>query len=486
MTTRREFLGTAATGLTVAAGGVAANPPKGDGPFRHRGYYTIMTRYPTAGLAVWKHILDCMAADGCNLLVHWIGGGFRSRKYPHTWQHNADHENVKADFTQAMIDHAHSKGIKVLLGFTPFAYDGVNRHTAEHPTLAATGKDGRLVDEGGIFCFGRNLCPALPKSQEFMLGYARELAFDFYPGADGMFIESSDYSTCHCPRCGPKYFDHEFAFVQAISDEVWAKNPKATVVVYPHYFSGDNAPIAGEGAVKGAKHPFDPRWTLFFTPHSTKLNAGLVKRAKDSLWWNEAMVFGTPADVRDGARHARANGFTGYTPTLEAYSYVPTRVEHDGEKWLVGRRQVPFGIGWVSPDKSPYDELPIRVSRIAFREFTRDPDLPLEEFKSRIGKEVFGADATPQQVADLLALQAAFSLERSWCLASPLAEPLRVKEMKERGKLTPEKAAVYRGKVEELRAVAGRNDGDLAKAAQWVVDRWAGENAALIGLKGDK
>src|ERR1700722_13893749 len=53
-----------------------------DGPFRFRGYYLLATRYPTAGLDVWKDIVDRMDTDGCNLLIYWVAGGFRSKKFP--------------------------------------------------------------------------------------------------------------------------------------------------------------------------------------------------------------------------------------------------------------------------------------------------------------------------------------------------------------------------------------------------------------------
>ena len=63
----------------------------------------------------------------------WVAGAFRSKKYPITWKYNADHENVRKDFVRDLIDHAHARGIKVLLGFTPFGYDGVNQYPLEHP-----------------------------------------------------------------------------------------------------------------------------------------------------------------------------------------------------------------------------------------------------------------------------------------------------------------------------------------------------------------
>ncbi len=480
MVARRISLGLVLAIVLATSTGAAE-----DGPFRFRGYYLLATRYPTAGIDVWKEIVDRMDTDGCNLLIYWVAGGFRSKKFPETWQHNADHQNVTHDFTRELIARAHARGIRVLLGFSPFAYDGVNRYTATHPELAAIGKDGKPTSEFGIFCWGRSLCPAKAKSQQFMRDYVREMYFDFYADADGLFIESSDYSTCHCPECGSRYFDNEFQFVRAISDEVWARDPTRMIVVYPHYFSGDETRNT-EGKAVGARQPFDPRWTLFFTVHSTKINLELIKKSKNSLYWDPAPIFGTPEKVRDGARCARDHGFTGYIPSLEAYSYVPTRPEYNGAKWLVGRRQVPFGIGWVAPDRSPYDELPLRVIRLAYREFSRDPDLTLDGFKARLGESVLGSDATPQRVDDLLTLQAAFNRERDWFEPSPLVEPLRVKEMKATGKLTAARAAEYKAAIEVLNGVADRNAagpgavGKLGRDARWVVNLWAGENAALI------
>ncbi len=113
----------------------------------------------------------------------------------------------------------------MLLGFTPFGYDGVNQWPLEKPELKAIGPDGKAAREFGIGCRVWNLCPAKADSQRFMLEYIREMVFAFYPDADGLFIESSDYAICHCPVCGPRHFDHELKFVRTISDETWSRNP---------------------------------------------------------------------------------------------------------------------------------------------------------------------------------------------------------------------------------------------------------------------
>lgn len=458
-----------------------------DGPFAQRGYYVTFPRMPTYDLDDWKRIVDGVRDDGGNTLVLWIAGGFRSRQYPITWRYNADHENVRADFVRELIDHAHSKGVKILLGFTPFGYDGVNQYALEHPGLKAVGPDGAPTAAFGIGCWGYNLCPSEAESQRFMLGYVREMLFEFYPNADGLLIESSDYAVCHCDDCRGRFFEREFAFVRQISDELWARNPDATIVVYPHYFSGADAP--GLGA-KGAKLPFDPRWTLMFTPHSAHPEPSLIERAKGSFWFDDAPCRHGPAAIRAGAQRARDLGATGYIPSLEAFSYVPTLAE-EGQEWLKGERQKPLGFGWLAPGVPPYDELPIRANRIAYREFTRDPDLSLDEFRAILGREVFGDESSPSAVDDLLKLQDIFNHDRTWRQPSTPTCPQRVRAMVARGELTTEKRAEIREALKRLEAIAERREAgdsagarELGRIARWVVEQWSARDRALLEAEG--
>jgi hypothetical protein len=469
--------------VSAAPAAVPAADAQPESPFAQRGYYMTFMRMPTWDLADWRKIVDDIHDDGGNMLLLWTAGAFRSKKFPITWAYNEEHENIKSDFVRKLIDYAHSRGIKVLLSFTPFGYDGVNQYPLEHPELKAIGKNGQPTGKFGIGCWGYNLCPSRPESQQFMLDYVREMAFDFYPNADGMMIESSDYAICHCPDCGARFFDKEFQFVRTISEEYWAKKPDATIVVYPHYFSGAEVPGFG---VRAAKQPFDPRWGLFFTPHSAHLDAALIKQARISIFWDEAPALHRPPEIQKAAQEAKQAGVTGFVPSLEQYSFVSSEAD-DGQQWLKGKRQVPMGFGWLKIGESPYDELPMRVNRIAYREFSRDPDLPYARYKEDLGREIFGASATPQAVDDLLELQAAFAAERRWTQASPLVTPERVRALVERGTLTPEKQASYRAAVERLRSIAERHrdaqssgERELRRIAQWVVDQWAGENAKLL------
>jgi hypothetical protein len=473
--------------LAVAFGAIApvaiAAEPAPRGPFSDRGYYITFMRMPTYDLADWRHVVDDIRDDGGNLLLLWVAGAFRSEKYPVTWRYNAEHENVRHDFVRELIAHAHARGIRVLLAFTPFGYDGVNQWPLAHPELKAVGKDGKPVAPFGIGCWGYNLCPAREGSQQFMLGYVREMYFQFYPEADGLMIEASDYAICHCSSCGEHYYDREFQFVRQISDEVWARKPGAMIVVYPHYFSGKGVPGFD---VRAARQGFDSRWILFFTPHSANLDPSLIKQARHSLWWDDSPALRRPADVRAGARRARDAGVTGYVPSLEAFSFLATNAE-EGQLWLRGRRQVPAGFGWLDQGKPPYDELPFRVQRIAYREFSRDPDLPFDKYREILGREVLGPASSPRAIDDLLELQAAFGTERTWCQPSPLVCPDRVRALRASGGLTEPKRAEYRAALDRLRDIAERHrkatsDGEkeLLRITRWVLHQWQDPNRSLL------
>jgi len=303
-------------GLLLASP-VAASAESKEQTMQYRGYYITLMRMPLMGLPEWKDAVECFQEDGANTLILWMGGGFRSKTYPVTWQYNREHKNVQQDFVRELIDYAHGKGVRVLLAITPFGYDGVNRYTEEHPELRAVRADGRPNDAFGIHCWGVNLCPSRAESQRFMLEYTRELLFQFYPNADGLMIESSDYAVCQCDGCRGHFFEKEFAFTRRISDELWQRNPQATILVYPHYFTGADVKLPGFFETKAAALPFDPRWTLFFTPHSAHIDEGLLRRAPASVWWNDAPALGDALGhprrrpQSPAARHQRVSALHG-------------------------------------------------------------------------------------------------------------------------------------------------------------------------------
>src|SRR5213594_4302146 len=64
--------------------------------FAQRGYYMTFMRMPTFGLAQWREMIDCIHADDGNTLLLWTAGGFRSKKFPITWEYNRDHAKREA------------------------------------------------------------------------------------------------------------------------------------------------------------------------------------------------------------------------------------------------------------------------------------------------------------------------------------------------------------------------------------------------------
>jgi hypothetical protein len=450
---------------TVLAAAAATNQP-----FAIRGYYTTFMRMPTFGLPEWKQMIDGMKEDGANFLILWTAGGFRSKAFPITWQYNAGHKNVEHDYARELIDYAHTKGIKVMLGFTPFAYDGVNQYPLEHPELKATQKNGQPAHLWGMHAWGYNLCPAREASQKFMRAYVREMFLEFYPNADGLLIESSDYAICYCADCGGKYFDHEFAFVRQISDDVWRAKGDALIFVYPRYFSTNQVP---EFSVSGARQKFDPRWSFMFTPHSAPIHDELAKQARSSLYWNDGLTIGTPSKIRDGARLTRQRGLSGYITSCEPFSCI------DGPPGSNKPRQKPFHMAWLRDGEMPLNELPVRVNRAAYREWTRQPALADSAFHEILGRELFGSNTDAQRIQDVLFVQDSWFNEANWFKSPSLHRPADLKQQAGREKWPAVRMQPYLDRVKQLREIERRYaasnsvaERQLHDVSAWIVRQW--------------
>lgn len=459
-----------------------------ESPLPIRGYYFTLMRMPTFGLNVWKSIVDDVSEDGGNTIILWTAGGFRSRQFPETWKYNSDHANVREEFLHELIDYAHVRRIKVLLGFTPFGYDGVNRMAEANPGWQALGPDQKPTAPFGIHSWGQNLCPGRDETQQFMRDYVLEMLFDFYPNADGLFIESSDYAVCHCPRCGAKFFDNEFRLVREVSDRVWAKMPDARIVVYPHYFTG--LPVQGFN-IAGAKQEFDSRWTVFFTPHSAPPNRELIGKAADSIWWDDSPALRTPTEIRQGVRKAIELGCSGYIPSLESFSFVATNAE-EGQTWLVGKRQQPFGFGWLQPSESPYREIPVRINRLAYRAYSQNPELTELQFRQALATSLCtNASDQPESlrqqiVDDVLFLQSVFNTRRSWCQPGLLASPERVEVLVRQNQLDEQTRTLLRDQLDHVRHLKERYRGntpveaELSTIAAWLLAKWPAKSEEIL------
>jgi hypothetical protein len=300
----------------------------------------------------------------------------------------------------------------------------------------------------------------------------RDMFFEFYPNADGLLIESSDYAICYCAQCRGKFFEREFEFVRQISDEVWRVKSDATILVYPHYFSERPVPEFG---VAGAKQKFDPHWSLSFTPHSAHIDDELAKQAKSALYWNDGLTIGTPAKIRDGARIARERGLSGYITSCEPFSCI------DGPPGRNKPRQKPFHIPWLRDGEMPLNELLVRVNRIAYRAYTKDPGLNDGEFHAISGKELFGTRTSAQKVDDLLFVQDCWFNGADWFTPGIFHRPADLPARALREKWSTEKMQSYLDRVERLRQIAktyqpatDANEKEMTRAANHMVSLWDG------------
>jgi hypothetical protein len=425
--------------------------------FPIRGYYMIISRTQAWGLEDWKKFVDRMAEDGCNFLILWIGGGFPSKKFPETWQYNIANRNVQENFAGKLIDHAHDLGIEVVLGFTPHAYDGVNQFGMAHPEYAARQADGSITPVLGIHSMGRMLCPSKPPVREFMHDYIHELFFDFYPNADGLFFEHSDYGHCECLDCRDHYLEREWEFVNGIASEIWSVKPNARMVIYPQYYQ------------RKVAEP-DSRYTLFFTPHSTEITSDVRELDCDKLYWQ--MSFGEPlGNLRSAAKTAADNGMQGFIASMEAFS-------HEGE--VNGRRLMfePYDIPWKQENVFPFDDLIPKVLRWAFRVCTSKPLSSDREFLQQMAVEAFGSAEEVDAASDLLTLfELVQSGYRDFALRNALVHPEDFERIYPEDKRA-EAEADFRRQLGIVREIADKyqgaegNKGEMGRIAAWIVKRW--------------
>jgi hypothetical protein len=163
---------------------------------------------------------------------------------------------------------------------------------------------------------------------------------------------------------------------------------------------------------------------------------------------------------------------------MEAFSYVAQGPD-GGEPWLIGKRMKPFGLDVLGEGKMPYRFLIARVQRFAVREFSRDPDLAFETFKSRLGQHFFGRDATQQQTSDLLELQRIWMHGSDWYWSSPLIDPAFFGHRAKRLKWPTEKLDAYEKDLTGLKQLAARyakathpTEMEMARLSATVAQRW--------------
>jgi hypothetical protein len=181
----------------------------------------------------------------------------------------------------------------------------------------------------------------------------------------------------------------------------------------------------------------------------------LIAKAKTTISWSDATALHTPREVASAARTARQNGATGFMPSLEAFSYVAT-VPEAGEPWVIGKRHHPYGFDPLGEGKMPYNTLPVRVQRFAYRTFSHDPNLDYAEFQQQLAENFFGKNAPPTAAADILELQRIWSFDSDWYWPTPLLDPEFLAAHAEHLKWSKEKLKQYDDNLASLRQIATR------------------------------
>jgi len=193
-----------------------------------------------------------------------------------------------------------------------------------------------------------------------------------------------------------------------------------------------------------------------------------------------APIFGGPRQIREGARKARRVGAY-YLPTLEGFAYRLSRPEFSGSEFLVGHQLRPCGLEWLPPDRHHYRDPLIRLNRLAYREFTRNPDLDDAAFRQVVRRDVFGATARAESVEDLYFLVDTVLGDRqsSFWFASPIIMPARLAAKAKAEKWPQARVDGYRAKVEALRRMAERYrsstdpvERQMREIALYVVRQW--------------
>jgi len=303
----------------------------------------------------------------------------------------------------------------------------------------------------------------------FMLDYTRELCFDFYPNADGLFLESSDYAVCHCAKCGDHYYDHEYSFVARIAEEVWSANKSSDVMIYPQYFS--TVRFSGF-KVRSRVGAVDPRFSLFFA-RPELVDRDLIGKVRSAVYWDELVRHDVPT-IRQSCRQSVQYGVSGYVPSLEINAIL---IEHP--EWFsyqkVGETIRSLDCRWCLPEENPIDDPLTFVTRFAYREFTLNPELSLDGFRTRLASRL----RVPGEsyAALLVDLHSAVQKDRQFASIGLIAYPEKLLQRIAEGTAQSGEYRKILERLTEMRAILAKAppSGTLARtrrAVEWILAQW--------------
>jgi hypothetical protein len=127
----------------------------------------------------------------------------------------------------------------------------------------------------------------------------------------------------------------------------------------------------------------------------------------------------------------------------------------------------------------PLNELPVRVNRIAYREWTRQPALTDAIFHEILGRELFVSSADAQRIQDVLYVQDCWFNEAEWFKSPRLHRPSELKQQAEREKWSEDRMRPYLDRVKRLGEIERRYESarsgterQLHEVSAWIVRQW--------------
>ncbi len=125
--------------------------------------------------------------------------------------------------------------------------------------------------------------------------------------------------------------------------------------------------------------------------------------------------------------------------------------------------------------------------RIAFREFSQNPDISAETFRGVLKSEIFQESTLASAVDDLLEWQKAYVTNRGFFTPGPLMKPELLGWQLELGRVTPAELQNYRQMLEGLKRIRRKyhapiqdpNVKAMLEGIDWVLAHWAGKEQLL-------
>jgi len=339
---------------------------------------------PEYTLEHWKHIIDRMAEGGLNRIYWWVAGMYPSPRFPETF--TITNSKMGVEDINTLIDYAHERGMKFLVGGGAFFWHGVDGYLEDHPELAATSSAG--------------MCPSNPEARRFMQAYSLEW-LETFPKADGLWLEPRDEAgACFCEDCQVRldafnsraYGQNEISFLKDLMKQVWDRNPAHTLVwlieflEHKDFFPHLDDPLYFERIreIQDSRVKWMVVWEAFNLPGPGNDRRPVPFFTRNGLHWDKP-YWPNLQNVFDHARICAEQGYLGYSNAWE--------IGFASNDWYI--HDVPY----------PVDIIPEVVTRLAFREACWAPEQSWDAFTERVHRYFFSREAPRQLAEDILWLR---------------------------------------------------------------------------------